>query len=418
MICFQRDSRISISKSLLVAAFSVAIAAMTLAAAEPAPAQTYTVDVNFGVGMTRPIVAAPNGDLVQDAAGNLYGTTDLNWGGLVFKLDPSDVLTVLEPLTCDADNGCHPVAGLFGDTNGDLYGTTTGGANTCGTIFKLDTNDVLTVLKRFFLCGAGGASPNSQLVSMNGELYGTTLHGGTNGCTNDGGCGTIFKISKSGVARVLYRITGGADGAYPQSLIRDVEGNLYGVAYRGGSNNVGTVFKFDTAGAFTVLHTFGVGSISDGGNPVGKLTRNSANGSLTGATRSGGTAGLGVVYRVDAAGNETIIHNFFGREGGASPTAGVLEVDGILYGTTEYGGDLSCVVKGGRGCGVLYQIGKTGEYTVLHQFGGEPGDGALPFQGGLTLGTDGSIYGATREGGACCGTIFKYTPASPGEVNP
>lgn len=412
MTCFLRNSRISIHKAVMMAAFAAAIAAITVAAAEPAQAQTYTVDVNFGVGVSGPIVAAPNGDLVQDAAGNLYGTTDLNWGGLVFKLGPSDVLTVLEPLTCDADNGCHPVAGLFRDANGDLYGTTTGGANTCGTIFKLDTSDVLTVLKRFLLCGTGGASPNSQLISINGELYGTTLHGGNGGCANGGGCGTIFKISKGGLARVIYRFTGSADGAYPQSLIRDVAGNLYGVTYQGGSNDIGTVFKFDTAGVLTVLHSFGAGSNSDGGNPVGKLTRNSTDGILTGATRSGGTAGLGVVYRVVADGNETVIHNFFGREGGAYPTAGVLDVGGVLYGTTEYGGDLSCLVKGGSGCGVLYRIGKTGEYTVLHRFGGTPGDGALPFQGGLTLGTDGSIYGATREGGICCGTIFRYTPAS------
>lgn len=401
---FNKNSRVS------VVMIVVMFAALFTFASLPVGAQTYSVDVNFGVGMTRPIVAAPNGDLVQDAVGNLYGTTDLNSGGLVFKLDPNDTLTVLEPLSCDADNGCRPVAGLFRDTNGDLYGTTTGGANTCGTIFKLDPNDVLTVLKRFFLCGTGGAAPNSQLVSIDGELYGTTERGGTTGCDQRLGCGTIFKITKAGEARVIYRFTGLADGAYPQSLIRDAAGNLYGVAYQGGSDNVGTVFKFDTAGVFTVLHSFGAGSNPDGGNPVGKLTRNNTNGSLTGATRFGGTAGLGAIYRLDADDNESIIHNFFGREGGANPTAGVLDIGGVLYGTTEYGGDLSCVVKGGRGCGVFYQIGKTGEYSVIHQFAGTPEDGSLPFQGGLTLGIDGSIYGATREGGECCGTIFKYTP--------
>ena len=105
-------------------------------------------------------------------------------------------------------------------------------------------------------------------------------------------------------------------------------------------------------------------------------------------------------------------------EAGLSLFVGLLDVGGTLYGTTILGGDLTCDPP--NGCGVLYQIGKTGQYTVLHRFGGSAaGDGNYTLFGGLTLGADGGIYGATYYGGtgtACigsfpgCGVIFKYTP--------
>jgi uncharacterized repeat protein (TIGR03803 family) len=127
---------------------------------------------------------------------------------------------------------------------------------------------------------------------------------------------------------------------------------------------------------------------------------------------------------VDTSGKETVIHKFFGGGGGAVPHVGLLDVGGALYGTTIIGGDPSCDGGyGGGGCGVLYKIGKTGQYTVVHRFeGNASGDGYYSSLGGLTLGTDGSIYGTTWWGGVretiCnggeftfgCGVIFKYTP--------
>jgi uncharacterized repeat protein (TIGR03803 family) len=375
-------------------------AVMCLAAPLRTHAQSYSVFYTFTTE------GAPNGDMITDSAGNLYGTTDTQGAGIVFKLDPTGLETTLQQLSCGSDIGCESVAGLFRDPDGNLYGTTTAGGNTCGTIFKLDASDVLTILHTFILCGAGGTAPNSRLVSINGELYGTTAGGGDTSCNSGRGCGTVFKISTDGVARVIYRFTGGADGAFPQGLIRDAAGNLYGVTN-------GTLFKFDTTGAFSVLHTFGG---LEGGFPVGRLALNTVDGSFVGATRNGGSC-CGTVYRLDASGNITILHDFAGGKEGGHPTAGLLDVDGVFYGTTVYGGDLGCNVNGGGvGCGVLYQIGKTGKYTILHRFLGENvGDGAEPYYGGLTLGPDGSIYGATRKGGTGRdihgeGVIFKYTP--------
>jgi uncharacterized repeat protein (TIGR03803 family) len=395
---------------VFAATFVAIFAVLLLVAPLPVHAQTYTVFT--------PPIPTPNGDLITDVAGNLYGTSDTQGGGGVFKLDPSGVGTVLHELGCDdTDNGCESIAGLFRDSEGNLYGTTTAGGNTAGTIFKLDVNNTLTILHEFEGGNEGGGA-DSRLVSINGELYGTTEFGGTSGCEENAGCGMIFKITKEGVFTTMYRFTGGADGATPQGLIRDGEGNLYGAT-------TSTVFKFDTAGVFSVLHTFGA-SPGDGSDPVGRLTLNTANGALIGATRLGGTC-CGVVYRLDASGNETILHNFAGGKEGKNPTAGLLDVDGVFYGTTVYGGDLGCNVNGGGvGCGVLYQIGKTGKYTILHRFlGGNVGDGAYPLYGGLTLGVDGSIYGATRKGGAGGtessdihggGVIFKYTPAEGNET--
>jgi uncharacterized repeat protein (TIGR03803 family) len=379
--------------------------AASLVAAVPAAQAQYTVFANL---------LRPNGDMIRDPDGFLIGFS--GWPGDVFKVDSSGVVTIGQGLGCGAPSvGCEPAAGPFRDPEGNLYGTTTSGQRS--SVFELDTNNVLTALHVFKGGVDDGSSPNSTLVSINGELYGTTYAGGGTGCSGSLGCGTIYKVTKDGVFTIVYRFTGGADGAYPQGVIRDTEGNLYGVA----ESNVtvpggGTVFKLDTTGAFTVLYTFGLVDATGGLTPVGRLSWNPADGSITGATKGGGTC-CGVVFRLDANGNETVIHNFFGRETGSGPNAGVLDVGGVLYGTTSYGGDMHCYLTSHQtGCGVLYRISQTGQYSVLHRFVGCPNDGSLPFNGGLTLGADGSIYGATRKGGGgnCTmsgeGTIFKYTP--------
>jgi uncharacterized repeat protein (TIGR03803 family) len=409
MNCFQRHSRLSILKDLPVAAFAAVIVVMTLVAAPRAQGQTYTVLHVFAGGSTDG--SDPNGEMIRDDAGNLYGTTNgggTSDGGTVFKLDPSGVLTILSSL-----DG-HPDAGLFRDPAGNLYGTTMqGGRGNNGTVFMLDTNNVLTTLYTF-KGGTDGAQPQFKLVSVNGELYGTTRFGGDLDCT----CGVVFKVTKSGKEEVLYRFTGGADGAQPQGLVRDSAGNLYGVATSDTLPSFGTVFELDTAGVFTVLYTFKGGA--DGENPVGRLIRDT-NGNIHGVTAAGGDPGGGTVFRLDAAGNKTVLHNFFAYGGGYQPVDGLIDVAGTLYGTTLSGGDFPKDCP--DGCGLLYQIGKTGQYTVLHRFAGlAAGDGNSPNIGQLTLGADGSIYGATSIGGnTCpdgngatlgCGVIFKYTPAS------
>jgi uncharacterized repeat protein (TIGR03803 family) len=414
----------------------VGIFLVMLTVAQPAPAQTYTVIHSFGIETSDG--AIPGAQLIADAAGNLYGTTTVGGAdncGTVFKLNSTGVETVLYNFTCGND-GQVPEGGLFRDPAGNLYGTTlyggTSGDGTFrdgfGTVFKLDTDNVLTTLHNF-MGGTDGQYPSSRVVSVNGDLYGTTPVGGGSKCGGKG-CGTIFKITKGGLITILYRFddgpNGGGEGFFPPSgLIRDSAGNLYGVASFGGENNTGTVFKLDTSGVFSVLYSFASQFGSGGSVPVGRLTRNDQDGSLTGLAGSGGDASClcGVIFRVDMAGGETVIHRFFGHGGGDLPAAGLLDVGGVLYGTTDQGGDPSCGLPAAdnQGCGVIYQVDRSGKYTVLHRFAGAAaGDGA-DIENELTRGEDGSIYGVTNFGGTgttCgsngvfpgCGTIFKYTP--------
>jgi uncharacterized repeat protein (TIGR03803 family) len=367
-----------------------------------AHAQTYTVIHSFAGKPTD--ASYPNGELIQDEAGNFYGTSFVGGAygyGTVFKMDSNGNVTILHSF--DENHGQDPAAGLLSDGQGNFYGTTK------QTVFRLDANNNLKNLHE--LDGYGGVETTSRMVTINGDLYFVAWRGGNGtGCT--GGCGQILKMTKDGTETVLYNFTGGADGANPQGTFRDAAGNLYGVASYGGIG-FGTVWKLDTSGVFSVLYTFTGGP--DGANPWGRLIRDT-NGNIHGVTWAGGdpTCDCGVVFRLDANGHETVLHKFFG-ENAPQPRVGLLDVGGTLYGMTALGGDLTC--RPPIGCGVLYQISKTGQYTVLHRFTGTPGDGANSEIGGLTLGKDGSIYGTTWEGGTTCpedsygcGVIFKYTP--------
>ena len=227
---------------------------------------------------------------------------------------------MLYAFTGAADGG-EPSAPLFRDPAGNLYGTTVVGGDpkcTCGTIFKLDTSNVLTVLHTF-KGGIDGARPISGILSVSGTLYGTTQFGGT-GCADFQGCGVLFKLTAGGNYDVLHRFDGITDGSDPRGLIRDPAGNIYGVANSDtAEGNQGTIFELDTTGAFTLLYTFPGGS--PGAGPTGRLTRD-ANGVFHGATLSGGdaTCDCGVVFRLDAAGNESVVHTFFGGGGGGEPS--------------------------------------------------------------------------------------------------
>lgn len=178
-------TRISAHRSLQLKTAIISAAAsillVSLIATRPAHAQTYTILHNFTGAPDD--ATEPNGDLVQDAEGNLYGTSwrggthDL---GVVFKLDTGGTVIILHNFTGAAD-GSHPEGGLFQDPTGNLYGTTTaGGSNGLGTVFELDTNNAVTTLHSF-KGGSDGAQPFSTLVSINGDLYGVTQSGGSSG---------------------------------------------------------------------------------------------------------------------------------------------------------------------------------------------------------------------------------------------
>jgi len=234
----------------------------------------------------------PQSGVVRDSSGNLYGMTP-NGGtsnaGTVFKLDPTGKKTVLHSFTGSNDGG-FPVAGLVLDATGNLYGTTQGGSSIAGTVFKLDSNGKMTVLYTFTGSNDGGTPKAGVIRDAHGNLYGTTNLGGTDGV------GTVFKVTAQGQETVLHNFTGGSDGWLPfgGGLVRDSAGNLYGTTPQGGSNDFGVVFKIDTKGNETILHTF---SGSDGKIPYGTLILDKA-GNLYGTTYQGGAYGGGVVFKI------------------------------------------------------------------------------------------------------------------------
>jgi|HubBroStandDraft_6_1064221.scaffolds.fasta_scaffold42519_2 uncharacterized repeat protein (TIGR03803 family) len=407
-------SKIQTSLSLIV--FTLAAA---LATSAPAHAQTFSVLYGF---LGYPTDGGNSyGDLIQDSDGNLYGTTYYGGSddhGTIFKIDPSGTRTILYTfLHSDIAAGAFPQGGLFRDPEGNLYGTTFAGGNSncnCGTIFKLDTSNNLTTLHQFNSY-TSGRYPESRLLDVKGTLYGTTAGGGGACSSANGGCGVVFSLNSAGRYAVVHEFTGTADGSQPGDLIRDSAGNLYGAAELDGPDGFGTVFEIDTSGTFAILHTFTGGS--DGGYPQGRLLRD-VNGNIHGVA---GTAAdrldQGEVFHLDASGTLSVLRTFTNPAKGLHPLS-LLDVGGVLYGATYGGGDTNCDVSGigNEGCGVLFQIGKTGEYSVVHTF--EMTDGEQP-TGALTLGIDGIVYGVTLKGGATCpsadrlgtcGVVFQYKP--------
>lgn len=276
--------------------------------------------------------------LVRDKAGNLYGTAIMGGDlsgvcpgfpapgcGVVFKVDATGKETVLYTFNGEAD-GYAPYGDLLRDEAGNLYGAASNGGDVsgfcgdvvlnttgflgCGTVFKLDSTGKFTVLHTFH--GAdGGPFPDGWLVRDNeGNLYGMSGNGGDlSGCSGLG-CGVVFKVDGSGKETVLYRFTGGADGAETfAGVIRDAEGNLYGTTYFGG----------DLSGCSGL--------------------------------------GCGVAFKLDPTGKESVLHAFTGGADGANPNAGLLlGEEGNLYGTASDGGDLSCSAP--SGCGVVFKIAR------------------------------------------------------------
>lgn len=316
---------------------------------------TVTTLYSFG-GRIRGDGDGPQGGLVMDDTGNLYGTTlnggDFNCGcGTVFTLDPSTgAETVLYRFTNGADGG-FPSAGLVRDSTGTFYGTTAYGGNGCpagcGTVFKVDAAGNETVLYAFS-GGTDGNYPNSLVPDVAGSLYGTTLWGGnvTSECIY--GCGTVFKLDPTtGRETVLYRFTGGTDGIGPLGgLVSDAEGTLYGVTQEGGGSGYGTVFKLDRTGTEIVLYRFRGGM--DGGYPGGGLVLD-ARDSLYGTTSAFGIGNEGTVFQLNPTGKITVLHGFTISEGGG-PAGGLLRDSTVLYGTAEHGGT--------DGIGIVFRLSR------------------------------------------------------------
>jgi uncharacterized repeat protein (TIGR03803 family) len=185
-----------------------------------------------------------------------------------------------------------------------------------------------------------GWFPSSAIARDSaGNTYGTTDYGDNRSCGSGGGCGTIFKVSPTGQQTILYGFTSTVydDGVGPNGVILDSNGNLYGSTIFGGSSHKGSVFEF-TSGSYSTLHSF-TGGIKDGEEPEGNVVMDSA-GNLYGTTTEGGgtgcspNAGCGTIYKVSSSGQESVLYRFTGGADGYVPFSNlVLDSAGNLYGT-------------------------------------------------------------------------------------
>jgi len=356
---------------------------------------------------------APVGGLL-DVGGTLYGAAS-NGGlkkcferrsggcGTVFSITPKRAEKLLYTFT--VATGALPQSRLI-DVQGTLYGTTyRGGPSGVGTVYSISTTGSEAVLYSF-KGTTDGAYPSAGVISVNHTLYGTNTYGG--GDHHDGG--TVYSVSLSGVHTVLHGFKATSDGHDPVGGLIDVNGTLYGTTVSDGRSGAccGTVYSITTSGKETVLYRFAGGS--DGARPLGTLLN--VNGTLYGTTISGGTGcgsthGCGTVYTITTSGNEKVLYRFAGGSDGANPAAGLIDVNGTLYGTTVHGGAPSC------SCGTVYSISASGAETVLYRFAGGT-DGTNP-QAPLAA-VKGTLYGTTAYGGdpqkrqSCCGTVFALTP--------
>ena len=360
-------------------------------------------------------VIALNGTLYGTTSGGGRGAGCSNPGcGTVFSLDPgTGVETVLHAFCrqLGCADGTDPFDAGVIDMKGTLYGTAFQGGgggcggNGCGTVFSLDpVTGALKVLYSF--AGNDGAFPQGAMIDVKGMLYGVTQGGGK------GGMGTVFVLdTRKGTEKVLYSFCtqqNCTDGFNPNGVI-DVNGTLYGTTLQGGSYNCGQGQGCGTAvaidlrtGAETVLHSFGNGS--DGWYPRGGLI--AVGGMLYGTTAGGGIAGCGgtgcgTLFSIDpGTGAETVLYSFCGQQNcadGAHPLSGLIDVKGLLYGTTGSGG--------AHGLGtVVSSDPNTGAETVLYSFAGT--DGANP--SARLIYAKGTLYGTTDSGGAHGkGTVFQ-----------
>jgi len=354
-----------------------------------------------------------------ETGGVLYGTTSSGYGdsyGALFVFDISKAtLTASYPMPAGTSFARSPNASLpqFGKT---LYGIEEGSFSTPnGSIYSFDpTSGILSTVYAFGQLPDGNY-PQSDLVAVNGKLYGTTPNGGSETSQNcsDDGCGTIYQFDPTqNVETVLYRFQGGTDGGYPGQLIA-YNGDLLGSAYNFGDPNCqcAMLFRFSPANnTLTTLYAFQGGSDgAGGGEPI--LQGDFLYGASYDAGNQGceGGNGCGILYAFNLKTlKKTTLYTFPGGGGGGEPINGLIYYKGKLYGVTRTGGTPYC--NRPNGCGVIYQFDIAARKAkVLYAFRGNHllYGSALAT---LTLVGD-TIYGTTADShGGYNGTIFSFKP--------
>ena len=395
---------------LIAGAFVAAIAVL------PQSAQSSTFKVVYAFSGSNDGVC-PQSSLVA-IDGVLYGMTErggkywnpnsgepLYGGGTVFKIDPK---TGVETALHAFGNGSDAQAPLFSsliNVGGTLYGTTfKGGKWGGGALFQIHPTTGAEKVLYSFGDGADGANPATTLLNIDGILYGTTTTGGI--FENSGDGGTVFKFDvKTGVETVLYSfdpVDTEGSAFQPWTNLIDVGGTLYGTTLAGGPGGDGTVFKVNPTNAtFSVVHTFAGGT--DGFGPQAGVI--DVGGFLYGTTIFGGSSGNGngTVFKVSpSTGENTVIHKFGGGSVAPSePMAALLDVGGVLYGTTYQGG--------AHQNGTIFKMGLSGkDYDIVYAFGDVSSDGGYPQAALINVG--GVLYGTACAGGQGSGVVFSFTP--------
>jgi uncharacterized repeat protein (TIGR03803 family) len=380
----------------------------------------FTVLQNFS--LTGGDAAGPFGGIAFDAQGNIYGTTGGGgtYGyGAVFELTPNSNGTwseaILHSFSYYGLDGSVPMSTPLLDAAGNLYGTTLeggSGQHPYGTVFKMTPSSIgwsFSVLHNFGSTNTDGSSAKTGVVMDALEnLYGVAS--------------VVFELTPTATAwteSVIDSFANSNDGSGPiyAGVILDSSGNLYGTTQSGGAFSGGVVYALRRAkGGWkpSVPHAFPAFE-GDGIRPVnGNLAIDSA-GNLYSATFAGGTGtgcvgSCGTVFKLTPTSRgrwkETVLYNFQGASTGFGPAAGVtLDSAGNVYGTTIYGGTTPCA------CGVVYKLAPnvdgTWTYSILHSFSGT--DGNTPFAN-LTY-YNGNFYGTTGSGGTGGGgVVFEITP--------
>jgi len=287
-------------------------------------------------------------------------------------------------------------------TDGNFYGAGGGGAYKQSQIFRMTPGGVLSTLYSFCSqpnCADGGEQAPSPILGSDGNLYGAATFGG-----NATGSGTFYKLTLDGQFTVLYTFcseSACADGQWPQGIVQGRDGNFYGTTERGGANHKGVFYRLSPTGRLKGLHSFcSLPNCVDG---VGWAVIEGIDGNFYGiGTR--GTRGGGAFYRVTPEGTYTGLYNFCSYivkncTTGWGPSGVVQDAEGNFFGTTEGGGR--------NGYGTIFEITSQNQYQILHSF--DPNHGNVPLFG-VTLASDGNLYGYGTEGGHDGGSLFESTP--------
>lgn len=382
--------------------------------------------------------AGPTGSLVEGSDGNFYGfSSGMGSAGLIFKMTPAKVLSVVTRFSEAGTSGKFPTGGLVEREDGSFLGVTAaGGTIDAGVVFKVTKAGVLTRLVDFN--GTNGRRPNSLVKGADGNYYGTTEQGGA------ANCGTVFKITPTDGFSTIASFDF-LNGAGPQGRLVESNGTFYGVTVSGGTTEEGTAFKItpsDSTPTIAKIADLGsaVGTFPDDGLVLGN------DGDLYGATAYSGGADSGTIIKVTTSGTLTKLADLGAVQGQNLAGGLVVGPDNLLYGAGAFGG--------AKGAGTLFKLTTGGAFTKLADldasttgagafsrlivdadqnlrgvtafssrlFSATPGGGivsaavsfpaAITSPNGVIQGSDGVFYGTAAGNGTdeSRGSVFRYTP--------